>query len=78
MFRQKEEEINVKGGEGHMVLSWTWNLWSTGAFRDSGAGAGVGAGLGNFWKRWVRVRRDSAIKKLLKIFLFIFSIYFYY
>ena len=26
----------------------------------------------------VRVRRDSAIKKLLKIFLFIFSIYFYY
>ena len=42
-------------------------LWSTGAFRDSGAGAG--AGLGNFWKRWVRVRQDSAIKKLLKIFL---------
>ena len=26
----------------------------------------------------VWVRRDSAIKKLLKIFLFIFSIYFYY
>ena len=26
----------------------------------------------------VRVRRDSAIKKLLKIFLLIFSIYFYY
>ena len=58
------------------------NLCSTGAFRDSGAGAG--AGLGNFWKRWVRVRvrvrvrRDSAIKQLLKIFLFIFSIYFYY
>ena len=51
---------------------------STGAFRDSGAGAGAGAGLGNFRKRWVRVRRDSAIKKLLKIFLFIFSIYFYY
>ena len=47
------------------------NLWSMGAFRDSGAGAG----LGNFWKRWVRVRRDSAIKKLLKIFLFIFLIY---
>ena len=43
---------------------------STGAFRDSGAGAG--AGLGNFWKRWVRVRQDSAIKKLLKIFLFNF------
>ena len=51
-----------------------WDLCSTGAFWDSG----VGAGLGNFWKRWVRVRRDSAIKKLLKIFLFIFSIYFYY
>ena len=49
-------------------------LCSTGAFRDSGAGAG----LGNFLKRWVRVRRDSAIKKLLKISLFIFSIYFYY
>ena len=41
--------------------------WSTGAFQDSGAGAG--AGLGNFWKRWVRVWQDSAIKKLLKIFL---------
>ena len=27
---------------------------------------------------WVRVRRDLAIKKLLKIFIFIFSIYFYY
>ena len=26
----------------------------------------------------VRVRRDLAIKKLLKIFLFIFYIYFYY
>ena len=51
-----------------------------GAFRDSGAGAGVGAGarFGNFLKRWVRVWRDSVIKKLLKIFLFIFSIYFYY
>ena len=45
-------------------------LCSTGAFRDSGAGAG--AELDNFWKRWVRVRRDSAIKKLLKIFLFNF------
>ena len=43
------------------------NLWSTGAFRDSGAGAD--ARLGNFWKKWVRVRQDSAIKKLLKIFL---------
>ena len=50
------------------------NLCSTGEFWDSGAGAG----LGNFLKRWVWVRRDSAIKKLLKIFLFIFSIYFYY
>ena len=52
------------------------SLCSMGAFRDSGAGAG--AGLGNFRKRWVRVRWDSEIKKLLKIFLFIFSIYFYY
>ena len=51
--------------------------WSTGAFQDSGAGAGAGAGAGldNFWKRWVRVRQDSAIKKLLKIFLqYIFNI----
>ena len=38
----------------------------------------VWAGLGNFFKSRVRVWRDSAIKKLLKIFLFIFSIYFYY
>ena len=37
MFRQKEEEIKAKGGEGHMVLSWTWNrgskeskMWKTG------------------------------------------------
>ena len=27
MFGQKEE-INAKGGEGHMVLSWTWNRGS--------------------------------------------------
>ena len=47
-------------------------LCSMGGFRDSGAGAGAGAELDNFWKRWVRVRRDSAIKKLLKIFLFNF------
>ena len=47
------------------------NLCSTGAFRDLGAGAG----LDNFWKMWVRVQRDLAIKKLLKIFLFIFLIY---
>ena len=52
-------------------------LCSTGAFRDSDAGAGTGAGFGNFWKRWVRVRRDSTIKKLLKIFLFIFSFFLY-
>ena len=43
-------------------------LCSTGAFRDSGAGAG----LGNFWKRWVRVRRDSAIKKIKKYFYLYF------
>ena len=30
------------------------------------------SGLGNFWKSRVRVRRDSAIKKLLKIFYFYF------
>ena len=48
----------------------TTKLWSMGAFRDFGAGAG----LGNFWKMCVRVWWDSAIKKLLKIFLFIFSI----
>ena len=36
------------------------------------------AGLGNFWKSRVRVRQDSAIKKLLKIFLFIFYLYFLY
>ena len=55
-----------------------YGLRSTGVFWESGAGAG--AGLGNFWKTRVRVRMrpDSAIKKLLKIFLFIFSIYFYY
>ena len=49
-------------------------LWSTGAFPDLGAGAG--AGLGNFWKNKVRVQWGAAIKKLLKIFLFLFSIYF--
>ena len=59
-------------------ISLDGELCSTGAFRDSGAGAGAGVGLSNFWKKWVRVRRDLAIKKLLKIFLFIFSIYFYY
>ena len=41
-----------------------FTLCSTGAFRDSGAGAG----LGNFWKRWVRVRRDSAIKKYFYLY----------
>ena len=56
------------------------NLWSMGAFRDSGVGVGAGAGVGfgNFWKSKVRVWRDSTIKKLLKKILFIFSIYFYY
>ena len=54
-------------------------LWSTSVFRDSGVGVGVGvgagAGLGNFWKSRVRVRQDSAIKKLLKnIFIYIFYI----
>ena len=51
------------------------NLCCTGAFRDSDADVGAGVKLGNFLKKWVRVRRDSAIKKLLKIFLFIFLIY---
>ena len=46
--------------------SWAWaketknaiqQLWSTGAFLDSGAGAGACAGLGNFWKSRVWVRR---------------------
>ena len=44
----------------------------------SGLGCGCGCGTWQFWKSRVWVRRDSAIKKLLKIFLFIFSIYFYY
>ena len=43
------------------------HLWSAGAFRNLGAGAG--AGLSNFWKNRVQVWRDLAIKKLLKIFL---------
>ena len=47
-------------------------LWTTGVFPDLGADAG----LSNFWKNRVWVRQDAAIKKLLKIFLFIFSIYF--
>ena len=44
---------------------------------DSGAGAGAGAGtgVGNFLKTRVRVQQTVAIKKLLKIILFIFSIY---
>ena len=46
-------------------------LWSTGVFLDSGSGAGVGVGLGNFWKSKVRVQQGVAIKKLLKIFLYI-------
>ena len=57
---------------------WYLYLWSMGAFPDSGAsvGAGAGAGLSNFWKNRVRVRQGATIKKLFKIFLFIFSIYF--
>ena len=43
------------------------HLWSAGAFRDLGVGAG--AGLGNFWKNRVQVQRDLTIKKLFKIFL---------
>ena len=39
-----------------------------GAFPDSGAGAGAFPDSG----------AGAAIKKLLKIFLFLFSIYFYY
>ena len=39
---------------------------------DLGAGADAGVGLSNFLKSRVRVRRGAAIKKLLKIFLFIF------
>ena len=31
------------------------NLRSIGAFQDFGAGMGVGAGLGNFWKNRVWV-----------------------
>ena len=61
---QKYKEVPIRDSD--------IQLWSNGAFPDSDAG------LGNFWKSRVRVRRDSAIKKLLKIFLFIFSIYFYY
>ena len=49
-----------------------------GEFQDLVAGARAGAGLGNFLKNRVRVWRGVAIKKLLKIFLFIFSIYFNY
>ena len=47
--------------QAHLMIH---NLCSTGAFRDSGAGAG----LSNFWKRWVRVRRDSAIKKYFYLY----------
>ena len=42
------------------------DLWSTGAFSDSGAG------LGNFWKSRVRVQRGAAIK------FFFFIIYIFY
>ena len=48
-----------------------------GEFQDLGVGARAGAGLGNF-KKNRGVWRGVAIKKLLKIFLFIFSIYINY
>ena len=63
-------------------LKLGYQLWSIGAFLDTGAGAGAGVGAGvgfsNFWKSRVRVQWGMTIKKLLKIFLFIFSIYSYY
>ena len=50
-------------------------LWRTGVFLDSGAGVGVG--LDNSWKSKVRVQQGVAIKKLLKIFLYIeFNIFY--
>ena len=58
-------------GIGWQILQIDF-LWSTGAFSDSG----VGARLGNFWKNRVWVRQGAAIKNLIKIFLFLFSIYF--
>ena len=66
--------------EMHRLKLTTWAerslLWSTGAYSDSSAGADVGAGLCNFWKSRVWVQWGAAIKKLLKIFLFIFFTYF--
>ena len=58
-------------GIGWQILQTDF-LWSTGAFSDLGAGVR----LGNFWKNRVWVRQGAAIKNLLKVFLFIFSIYF--
>ena len=53
------------------------NLWSTSVYwnSDVSAGANMGVELGNFWKSRVQVLWGVAIKKLLKIFIFIFSIY---
>ena len=47
-----------------------------GAFPDSGAGAGAFPDLGA--GAFLDSGAGAAIKKLLKIFLFLFSIYFYY
>ena len=55
-------------------ISFSQCLWSTGADTGLGAGTDTGAGLSN-WKSKVWVQRSTAIKKLLKIFLFISSIY---
>ena len=41
--------VGVVEGGSVIVFLWQWGyLCSTGAFRDSGADAGAGAGLGNF------------------------------
>ena len=60
----------------HSFSYWWWRCWAMKHGRVSGLRCDAGAGLGNFWKKWVRVRQDSAIKKLIKIFLFIFLIYY--
>jgi len=69
-----EQSVMVNtSNNGSFVASH--NLWSTGVFLDSGAGASASAGLDNFWKSRVWMPQGMAIKKLLKIFLFLFSIY---
>ena len=64
-YQPKLHSFEMLPSKSLICTSVSGKLWSTGAFRDSGAGAR----LGNFWKKWVRMRQDSAIKKLLKIFL---------